>query len=209
VVFLDHGIYSRDYPFRKMSTRRLWALAFEHTVAHLYLMNIDGIDAMSVLPGDLPMGEDLLKGALSGQGIAERVRSMQASLGDRILAYVVPVNYIMQGMIADTGPEWRLFQRHQTFAMISDYILNPVGHLQGGHMGHAGTMMHNSPEMQRRIIFVEVGGKRPLGNSASDFGINDKRPCESRTRRRARAGAMYLHRCSEGRARPRREGERG
>jgi protein-S-isoprenylcysteine O-methyltransferase Ste14 len=146
-----------------------------YTVAHLPLMNIAGIDAMSVLPGDLPMEEGLLKGAMSNQGVAERVRSMQASPGDRILAYVVPINYIMQGMIADTGPEWRLFQRHQTFAMISDYVLNPVGHLQGGHMGHAGMMMHDSPEMQRRIIFVEVSGKRPLDNTASDFGINDTR----------------------------------
>jgi hypothetical protein len=81
----------------------------------------------------------------------------------------------MQGMIADTGPEWRLFQRHQTFAMISDYIVNPMGHLQGEHMGHAAPMMHDSPEMQRRIIFLRVNGKEPLSTPAADFGINDKR----------------------------------
>ena len=42
-------------------------------------------------------------------------------------------------------------------------------------MGHAGPMMHNSPELQRRIIFVEVSGKNPLTTPASDFGINNKR----------------------------------
>ena len=146
-----------------------------YTVAHLPLESVDGIDAMTVLPGDLAVEQDLLKAALNDPSVAQKVRSMQTASGDRILAYVVPVNYIMQGMIADTGPEWRLFQRHQTFAMISDYILNPVGHLQGGHMGHAGPMMHNSPDMQRRIIFVEVSANRPLTTSGADFGINDKR----------------------------------
>ena len=81
----------------------------------------------------------------------------------------------MQGMIANTGPEWMLFQRHQTLAMISDYILNPIGHLQGGHTGHAGQMMHDSPEMKRRIIFIEVRGKQPLTSAAADFGLNNQR----------------------------------
>jgi protein-S-isoprenylcysteine O-methyltransferase Ste14 len=146
-----------------------------YTVAHLPLGSVDGIDAMTVLPSDQAVEEDLIKAVLNDPGVAQKVRSMQDASGDRILAYVVPVNYIMQGMIADTGPEWRLFQRHQTFAMISDYILNPVGHLQGGHMGHTGPMMHNSPEMQRRIIFIMVSGKKPLTTPASGFGINNKR----------------------------------
>lgn len=146
-----------------------------YTVAHLPLKAIDGIDAISVLPNDLPMVEGLLKGTLDDPNVAVKLHSMQAVSESRILAYVVPVNYIMQGMIADTGPEWRLFQRHQTFAMISDYVLNPVGHLQGGHMGHAGPVMHDSPEMQRRIIFIEVSGKKPLTTPSADFGINDKR----------------------------------
>jgi protein-S-isoprenylcysteine O-methyltransferase Ste14 len=146
-----------------------------YTVAHLPLKAIDGIDAICVLPNDLPMEEELLKATLDDPNVAEKLHSMLAASENRILAYVVPVNYIMQGMIADTGPEWRLFQRHQTLAMISDYILNPVGHLQGGHTGHTGPMMHESPEMQRRIIFIEVSGNKPLTTPSADFGINDKR----------------------------------
>ena len=145
-----------------------------YTVAHLPLREIEGIDVIGVLPNDLPMEEALLKGALESPVVAEKIHSMQTP-GSRTLAYVVPVNYIMQGMIADTGPEWRLFQRHQTFAMISDYVLNPVGHLQGGHMAHAGQMMHGSPEMQRRIVFIQVSAARPVATPAADFAINAKR----------------------------------
>jgi hypothetical protein len=146
-----------------------------YTVAHLPIVNVSGIDAMSILPGDVPLADSLIADAQSDPKVDEMLRSMQATPGDRVLAYIVPVNYIMQGMIADTAPEWRLFQRHQTLAMISDYVINPMGHLQGGHMGHAGAMMPNSPQTQRRIIFVQVSGKLPLASAAADFGINVQR----------------------------------
>jgi hypothetical protein len=42
----------------------------------------------------------------------------------------------MQGMIANTGPEWRLYEHHQTLAMIADWIFHPLRHLQGGHTMH-------------------------------------------------------------------------
>jgi protein-S-isoprenylcysteine O-methyltransferase Ste14 len=146
-----------------------------YTAAHLPLITINGIDAMSVLPGDLPLAANLIAGAQSDPRVGETLSSMKAARGDRILAYIVPVNYIMQGMIADTGPEWRLFQRHQTLAMISDYIFNPIGHLRGGHTGHTGPITHDSAEMKRRIIFVQISGKQPLTSAAADFGINHKR----------------------------------
>jgi hypothetical protein len=100
---------------------------------------------------------------------------MQTTQGGRTLAYIVPVNYVMQGMIANTGPEWMLFQRHQTLAMISDYIINPIGHLQGDHMSHMGPITHDSPVMKRRIIFIGVQGNQPLRSAAADFRINDTR----------------------------------
>ncbi|MGA2615499.1 MAG: isoprenylcysteine carboxylmethyltransferase family protein [Spirochaetia bacterium] len=146
-----------------------------YTVAHLPITNVIGIDAMSILPGDLPLAENLIADAQSDPRVVRTLRTMQATPADRVLAYIVPVNYIMQGMIADTAPEWRLFQRHQTLAMISDYVVNPMGHLQGGHMGHTGAMMHDSAQMQRRIIFVQISGKQRLGSAAADFGINAQR----------------------------------
>ncbi|MGA2641680.1 MAG: hypothetical protein ABSG21_12360, partial [Spirochaetia bacterium] len=118
---------------------------------------------------------DLLQNAERDPQVAERLHSMQTTQGGRVLAYIVPVNYVMQGMIANTGPEWMLFQRHQTFAMISDYIINPIGHLQGGHMNHMGPMTHDSPAMKRRIIFIGVQGNQPLRSASADFRINDTR----------------------------------
>ena len=45
----------------------------------------------------------------------------------------------MQGMIADTGPAYRLYEHHQTVPMILDWIFHPFRHLEGGHM-----MMHHA-----------------------------------------------------------------
>ena len=146
-----------------------------YTVAHLPLQTTAGVDVVSILPDDIPMAESLVQSAERDPQVAERLHSMQTSQGGRTLAYIVPVNYVMQGMIANTGPEWMLFQRHQTLAMISDYIINPIGHLQGSHMNHMGPMTHDSPAMKRRIIFIEVHGNHPLLSATSDFRINDTR----------------------------------
>ena len=147
-----------------------------YTVAHLPLVTIDGVDLISILPNDVPLANSLLQSASQDLQVSRRLQSMQAIQGARTLAYLVPVNYVMQGMIANTGPEWMLFQRHQTLPMITDYIINPLGHLQGGgHMSHMGPMTHDSPAMKRRIIFIEVQGNQPLRSAPADFGINDAR----------------------------------
>jgi hypothetical protein len=96
--------------------------------------------------------------------------------GGRFLAYFIPIDYTMQGMIADTGPEWKLFGRHTTVRMITDYVLHPVAHLAEGH-GHPGAMghgvaMHKSPALKRRIIFVQVSASgRTLKSPVDDFLI--------------------------------------
>ena len=53
--------------------------------------------------------------------------------GHHYLVYFLPPGYIMQGMIADTGPEWKLFEQNRTLGMIADWVFNPFGHLRGGH----------------------------------------------------------------------------
>jgi hypothetical protein len=87
----------------------------------------------------------------------------------------------MQGMIADIGPQWRLYEHHQTLAMITDWIFHPFRHLQGGHM-----MMHHDVATSaaesgapgaviRRLIFLHVD--TPQGQSAPTllFAINNTR----------------------------------
>ena len=89
----------------------------------------------------------------------------------------------LQGMIADTGGEWKLFEHHKTIGMITEYIFHPFAHLMGGHSHHdmmdAHTHnpgVHNSPAMKRRIIFIELSGNTgALKSPFDDFDINAKR----------------------------------
>jgi len=153
-----------------------------YTVAHLPLATVHGVDLLSIIPSDLATASDLLQGVRDDPGCAARLRSMRTSDHSRILAYAMPVDYVMQGMIANTGPEWKLFRHHQTFTMIANYIFHPIAHLQGGHMHHAmampmqhGPEMYNSPMMRRRIVFLEVRGDRPMTSARADFGVNNQR----------------------------------
>jgi protein-S-isoprenylcysteine O-methyltransferase Ste14 len=153
-----------------------------YTVARLPLATVGGIDLVSIIPGDLPTAKELLQGIRDDPVAAARLRSIQTSGHSRILAYAMPVDYVMQGMIANTGPEWKLFRHHQTFAMIVNYIFHPIAHLQGGHMHHAmampmqhGPAMYNSPMMRRRIVFLEVRANHALTSARDDFAINNQR----------------------------------
>jgi len=67
----------------------------------------------------------------------------------------MPVDYIMQGMIADTGNEWRLYRRHVTIIRFLDWILHPFSHLSGRH----SVLNHGSHDMDkgvvRRLVFFK------------------------------------------------------
>ena len=152
-----------------------------YTVRHLPLAQISGIDVLTITTGDLASAKDLLPWVLAEPAIASKLQLADNRAGHRLLAYFVPIDYIMQGMIADTGPEWKLFQHHRTFRMITEYILHPFAHVAGGHQHMPGMMhhdprLHNSPMMKRRIIFLDLSaGQRPLSSPAEDFGINVQR----------------------------------
>jgi hypothetical protein len=78
------------------------------------------------------------------------------------LVYFIPRDYIMQGMIADTGENWKLFEQHRTMGMIADWVFNPFGHLREGHHAMHGSMHHNDAGMDnmlvRRLIFISIEG---------------------------------------------------
>ena len=93
------------------------------------------------------------------------------------LVYFLPQNYIMQGMIADTGGDWKLYKQHHSLSMITDWIFHPFRHLREGH--HAMHDMHmqhegaaaSSSDVTRRLIFLsieDVEVKKP----ADLFSIN-------------------------------------
>jgi protein-S-isoprenylcysteine O-methyltransferase Ste14 len=134
-----------------------WALR-AYTVARLPLWTRDDVVALSILPNDGIMLEHRMDDLLHLPEVESRVAQHPGPL----LVYLLPTQYVMQGMIADTEPQWRLYQHHGSLSMIGDWIFHPFRHLQGGH-----TMMHHDPGggaaarptgmgTVRRLIFLHV-----------------------------------------------------
>jgi protein-S-isoprenylcysteine O-methyltransferase Ste14 len=152
-----------------------------YTVHHLPLEQVNHIDVITITKEDLMAAKELLPSVSKDSVIASRLESVENTKGHRLLAYFIPIDYVMQGMIANTGGEWKLFEQHKTVGMITEYILHPFGHLTRGHTHHTAmevdhSSMHNSPAMKRRIIFIEVsanGGE--ITSPFDDFNINSTR----------------------------------
>jgi hypothetical protein len=87
--------------------------------------------------------------------VKSRLRDHQA-----YLVYFLPQDYVMQGLIGDTGGDWQLYKQHHTMSMITDFIIHPFGHLAGGHHamhGGAAAAEHNmGSSTVRRLIFVRI-----------------------------------------------------
>ena len=146
-----------------------------YTVARLPLWSEGRVTAIAILPGDSFMLEHRMADVLE----LSEVKSRLDQSSEPVLVYVVPQNYVMQGMIADTGPKWRLFQEHQTLAMITDWITHPFRHLEGGdmtsHHGMGGASGSASGGMVRRLIFLRLDSPRSSNGSVDVFGITTTR----------------------------------
>jgi hypothetical protein len=143
-----------------------------YTVSQLPLWSDGRVSVLPVLSGDATMLEHRMGDVLR----MPEVESRLARGNGAILGYLVPVQYVMQGMIADTDPAYRLYEHHQTLPMITDWIFHPFRHLESGHamMHHAtaGAGAAASPTV-RRIIFLRVasGGDGSARRSSSLFAI--------------------------------------
>jgi protein-S-isoprenylcysteine O-methyltransferase Ste14 len=152
-----------------------------YTVHHLPLERASNVDVITITKDDLTAAQRLLPSVVEDFAVARKLQSVQSRSNHRLLAYFIPVDYMMQGMIADTGEEWKLFEHHKTIGMITEYILHPFTHLTGGHAHHMASQhhdasMHNSPAMKRRIIFLDVSADhRELSSPLDDFDINIRR----------------------------------
>jgi protein-S-isoprenylcysteine O-methyltransferase Ste14 len=152
-----------------------------YTVHSLPIEQVDGIDAVTITQEDIGRARDLLPGVLLDSTVVSKLNRITRDQSLRILVYFIPVDYVMQGMIANTDGEWKLYEQHRTIGIITDYILHPFAHLTGVHFGHMGTSssnsgMHNSPAMKRRVIFIDVAtDNRELKSPIDDFDINAKR----------------------------------
>jgi protein-S-isoprenylcysteine O-methyltransferase Ste14 len=144
-----------------------------YTVSRLPLWSQGRVTALAILPNDLTMLDHRMASVLELPEISARL----ARQPEQFLVYFMPKDYVMQGMIADTGGEWQLYKRHHAFAMIGDWIFHPFRHLEGGH----AAMHHGNGEAKdghaangsvRRMIFLRVEAPDRQGDAAALFAIN-------------------------------------
>lgn len=124
-----------------------------YTTRHLPLWRGVNVVALSILPEDTYMMDHRMADVLQKEEIRKRLKP-----GENYLVYVLPENYIMQGLVADTGGEWKLYKRHHTIGMLFDWIFHPFRHLRQGHHSLHGRTEHHgmSSGVIRRLVFVGV-----------------------------------------------------
>jgi len=123
-----------------------------YTVSRLAVWSDGDVTALPILSADITPVTHRMKAVLGMPEVRARLPA-----GAVVLAYVLPVDYVMQGMIADTEPSWRLYQHHQTLPMIADWVVHPFSHLEGGHAHmHGDVAVPAGGGVVRRIIFVRV-----------------------------------------------------
>jgi protein-S-isoprenylcysteine O-methyltransferase Ste14 len=131
--------------------------------------NVAGI---AILPEDGFKMEHRMNEILALKKVKERVQENK-----RYLVYFIPQDYIMQGMIADTGGTWKLYEQHHSLSMITDWVFHPFRHLREGHHAmYSGMHMdHNTPGMEggvvRRLIFLSIENV-DVKSPADLFSIN-------------------------------------
>jgi protein-S-isoprenylcysteine O-methyltransferase Ste14 len=154
-----------------------------YTVHHLPFEQLGTIDVITITADDSATVHELLPAVLEDSVVASKLKPLEGLQRHRLLAYFIPIDYVMQGMIANTGDEWKLFEQHKTIGMITEYILHPFAHLTGGHAHHMdmanmkhGPEMYASPAMKRRVIFLDISSdSNELKSPLDDFDINIKR----------------------------------
>ena len=136
----------------------------DYTVKHLPLWTDTDVVAVAILPEDMPKMEHRMGDILRLKEVSERLKS-----NENYLVYFLPPHYIMQGLIADTGGEWKLYKQHHAISMIADWIFHPFRHLQEGHHAMHGMLDHPEHQMNagiaRRLVFLKVAnmqGNRPI-----------------------------------------------
>jgi len=150
-------------------------LVRSYTIGHLALWSESNVTVLTIMPQDEPMLEHRMADILKLEEIKTRLDPSQS-----YLVYFMPINYVMQGLIGDTGGDWQLYKQHHTLSMVTDFIFHPSGHLSGAHHSMHGDASHSqhgaeSPT-ERRLIFVSVSGS---SNGKSDpFAVNSIRTPE-------------------------------
>ena len=113
------------------------------TLNSLQLTSKDNITLVSIMPEDNEKEPAILNAIKYGSiGFLNR--------NNDYLGYEMPVDYIMQGMIANTGTEHHLYKQHHTLGLITDWVLHPFEHLRRSPSAQMAKMNNIDPAMARR-----------------------------------------------------------
>jgi len=117
------------------------------TLNSLPLTTENNLTLVPILPEDSPLGRPAIRGILNAAQLGE----VPFLKGDKdYLGYLMPADYVMQGMSADTGDHSHLFKHHHTVALITDWVLHPFAHLRSSPMAHMAAARGVDPAMARR-----------------------------------------------------------
>jgi protein-S-isoprenylcysteine O-methyltransferase Ste14 len=144
-----------------------------YTVHALPKWTQGNVTVLPILAGEEAILEHRMADVLEMPEIKRRLEVRSGAF----LVYFMHTDYIMQGMIADTGGEWRLYMQHKTLSMIWDWVLHPIGHLGGGHhmMHMAAGNVDTGDSVVRRMIFLRVENGRDPTETPGVFDINAQR----------------------------------
>lgn len=139
----------------------------DHTIKHLPLWTSSNIVGITLIPDDTQKMEHRMNDILSIPEIRSRLKD-----NEKYLVYFIPTDYIMQGLIADTGLDWRLYRRHFTISRFLDWVFHPFSHLSGGHhLGHDHPHVDMNSGVIRRLIFLNVSDSA-ISTPYDFFSIN-------------------------------------
>jgi hypothetical protein len=135
------------------------ALLRTYTISTLTMWTGDrNVSAVAILPEDGFKMDHRMADILALADVKARLQD-----GKHYLVYFLPQNYIMQGMIADTGGDWKLYKQHHSISMITDWVFHPFRHLREGHHAMPGGMHmqhQGNAGMQddaiKRLIFLSI-----------------------------------------------------
>ena len=141
------------------------------------------ITIVSLLPEDIGRDANALQTIVNG----ERNGKIILSADNDYLAYLMPADYIMQGMIANTGGEFHLYKQHNTVAMIVEWVLHPFEHLRASPALHMAKIHNVDPTIARRHHCpLEINDPARRATSSSSITICFSPTWRSRWRPRAK-----------------------
>jgi protein-S-isoprenylcysteine O-methyltransferase Ste14 len=174
-LFVPSGAVAKTALFVVIAALTIGGAFFlrDYTVKHLLLWTNSNIAALAIIPDDMQKMEHRMPGILKMEEVKSRIK-----VNEHYLVYFLPQNYIMQGLIADTGGDWKLYKQHHTFSMITDWILHPFSHLTEGHHAMHGATGHAEHAMSagivRRLVFLKIDDV-PINRPYDLLSINAKR----------------------------------